>query len=229
MDEMGRYMDNIFVERLRRSLKRKEVYLNACTSVAMDKAGIGAWFGVYNEGRRHQSLSDRTPRQTYKAHYPWIWGRSALADRLGGRPGRFPGGLPEERFFEGLDTELHAECIRQPPHQHGTVRPIRDRYQVEKAPCHRDVGDAGAPDLIDPLDGNPIVPLGVDLLGWHRLARVQPLIDRRKAEPQPALDPFAVDDMALGRQPRRHLRRPVRRPCQVLPIDQRHDRAAFDD
>ena len=192
MGEMGRYKDNIFVERLRRSLKHEKVYRNAYASVAKAKAGIGAWFGVSNEERQHQSLSDRTARQVYEAEYPWKWGRSALADRLRGRPCRSPGGLPEERFFEGLDTELHAECVRQSPHRHGTAHPIHNRHQVEKAPCHRDAGDAGAPDPIEPLDGNPAEPVGVDLVGWRRLARTQPLIDRRKAgDLQEALDPFA--------------------------------------
>ncbi len=41
-------MDNIFVERLWRSLKYEEVYLNAYESVAEAKAGIGAWFSFYN-------------------------------------------------------------------------------------------------------------------------------------------------------------------------------------
>ena len=43
MDGKGRYMDNIFVERLWRSLKYEEVYLNAYASVAEAKAGIGSW------------------------------------------------------------------------------------------------------------------------------------------------------------------------------------------
>src|SRR5947199_3853066 len=56
MDGKGRYMDNIFVERLWRSLKYEEVYLNAYASVAEAKAGIGAWLEFYNEERQHQSL-----------------------------------------------------------------------------------------------------------------------------------------------------------------------------
>ena len=56
MDGKGRYMDNIFVERLWRSLKYEEVYLNAYSSLAEAKAGIGAWLGFYNEERQHQSL-----------------------------------------------------------------------------------------------------------------------------------------------------------------------------
>jgi putative transposase len=78
MDGKGRYMDNIFVERLWRSLKYEEVYLNAYASVAEAKAGISAWLGFYNEERQHQSLGYRTPRQAYEAECPWICGRSAL-------------------------------------------------------------------------------------------------------------------------------------------------------
>ena len=77
MDGKGRYMDNIFVERLWRSLKYEEVYLNAYASVAEAKTGIGSWLAFYNEERQHQSLGYRTPRQAYEAECPWIWGRSA--------------------------------------------------------------------------------------------------------------------------------------------------------
>ena len=66
-----------FVERLWRSLKYEEVYLNAYASVAEAKAGIGSWLGFYNEERQHQSLRYRTPRQIYEAEGPWIGGRSA--------------------------------------------------------------------------------------------------------------------------------------------------------
>ena len=66
MDGKGRCMDNIFVERLWRSLKYEEVYLNAYASVAEAKAGIGSWLGFYNEERQHQSLGYRTPRQIYE-------------------------------------------------------------------------------------------------------------------------------------------------------------------
>jgi putative transposase len=67
-------MDNIFVERLWRSLKYQEVY--AYANVAEAKAGIGAWLGFYNEERQHQSLGYRTPRQIYQEGL-WICGRSA--------------------------------------------------------------------------------------------------------------------------------------------------------
>ena len=66
MDGKGRCMDNIFVERLWRSLKYEEVYLHAYASVAEAKVGIGAWLRFYNEERQHQSLGYRTPRQIYQ-------------------------------------------------------------------------------------------------------------------------------------------------------------------
>jgi len=77
MDGKGRCMDNIFIERLWRSLKYEEVYLHAYASVAEAKAGIGAWLSFYNEERQHQSLGYRTPRQIYEQGL-WICGRSAM-------------------------------------------------------------------------------------------------------------------------------------------------------
>jgi putative transposase len=77
MDGRGRCMDNIFIERLWRSLKYEEVYLHAYASVAEAKAGIGAWLSFYNEERQHQSLGYRTPRQIYQEGL-WICGGSAL-------------------------------------------------------------------------------------------------------------------------------------------------------
>src|SRR5438067_9166160 len=70
-------MDNIFVERLWRSLKYEEVYLHAYATVAEAKAGIGAWLEFHNIERQHQSLGYRTPRQIYQEGL-WICGRSAL-------------------------------------------------------------------------------------------------------------------------------------------------------
>ena len=77
MDGKGRYTDNIFVERLWRSLKYEEVYLNAYASVAEAKAGIGSWLSFYNEERQHQSLGYRTPRQAYEHN-----ARGYVDDRL---------------------------------------------------------------------------------------------------------------------------------------------------
>ena len=77
MDGKGRCMDNIFVERLWRSLKYEEVYLHAYATVAEARTGIGAWLSFYNDERQHQSLGYRTPRQIYQEGLG-ICGRSAL-------------------------------------------------------------------------------------------------------------------------------------------------------
>jgi putative transposase len=63
MDGRGRFADNIFVERLWRSLKYEEVYLKAYENVAQARHGIAAYFEFYNHHRLHQALGYRTPHQ----------------------------------------------------------------------------------------------------------------------------------------------------------------------
>ena len=65
MDGKGRFLDNIFIERLWRSLKYEEVYIKAYGSVVEARQGIGAWLGFYNEKRPHQALDYRTPRAVF--------------------------------------------------------------------------------------------------------------------------------------------------------------------
>ena len=65
MDGRGRALDNIFVERLWRSLKYEEVYLKGYGSVSELEAGVSAWLRFYNHERLHQSLSYRTPAEVY--------------------------------------------------------------------------------------------------------------------------------------------------------------------
>ena len=67
MDGKGRFLDNIFIERLWRSLKYEEVYIKAYGSVAEARQGIGGWLGFYNEKRPHQALDYRTPRAVHEA------------------------------------------------------------------------------------------------------------------------------------------------------------------
>jgi putative transposase len=70
MDGRGRFSDNIFVERLWRSLKYEEVYLRAYESVAEARAGIAAYFEFYNHERLHQALGYRTPRKVFEETMP---------------------------------------------------------------------------------------------------------------------------------------------------------------
>jgi putative transposase len=66
MDGRGRALDNVFVERLWRSLKYEEVYLKDYRSVAELVRGLTDWFRFYNEERPHQSLQYRTPAEVYQ-------------------------------------------------------------------------------------------------------------------------------------------------------------------
>ena len=65
MDGKGRCIDNVFIERLWRSLKYEECYLKAYTSVAEARMSISAWLKFYNHDRLHQALGYRTPGKTY--------------------------------------------------------------------------------------------------------------------------------------------------------------------
>ena len=65
MDGRGRALDNVFVERLWRSLKYEEVYLKSYRSVREMESGLEGWFAFYNHERPHQSLDYRTPAEIY--------------------------------------------------------------------------------------------------------------------------------------------------------------------
>jgi putative transposase len=63
MDGRGRWMDNVMVERLWRSLKCENVYLNAYETGTEARRGIGSWIDFYNARRPHSSLDDATPEE----------------------------------------------------------------------------------------------------------------------------------------------------------------------
>jgi putative transposase len=91
MDGRGRWIDNVFIERLWRSLKYEDVYLKGYADGREAKAGIAEWLAFYNHRRPHQALANRTPMAVWR-------------DRGGGAPGGEavdmtlrldnPGGLP---------------------------------------------------------------------------------------------------------------------------------------
>jgi putative transposase len=76
MDGRGRWMDNVFIERLWRSLKYEDVYLQGYADGHEAKAGIARWIGFYNDLRPHQALDNRTPMV--------VW-RHGITGMLGGR------------------------------------------------------------------------------------------------------------------------------------------------
>ena len=65
MDGRGRCLDNVFVERLWRSVKYEDVYLRGYESVPELAKGLAAYFAFYNHERLHQSLGYRTPAEVY--------------------------------------------------------------------------------------------------------------------------------------------------------------------
>jgi putative transposase len=72
MDGKGAWRDNVFVERLWRSVKYEEVYLRAYDTVAEARASIGRYLDFYNARRPHSSLGRRTPDQAYFTRLPQI-------------------------------------------------------------------------------------------------------------------------------------------------------------
>jgi putative transposase len=72
MDGRGAWRDNVFVERLWRSVKYEEVYLKAYDTVAEARASIAGYFGFYNSRRPHSSLDRQTPDQAYFTPLPQI-------------------------------------------------------------------------------------------------------------------------------------------------------------
>jgi len=65
MDGKGRWMDNVFIERLWKSVKYEEAYLKGYNSIAEARRELGAYFEFYNRTRPHQGLDDRTPDEVY--------------------------------------------------------------------------------------------------------------------------------------------------------------------
>jgi putative transposase len=66
MDGRGRWMDNVFIERLWRSLKYECIYLHAFETGSELRAGLRSWIGYYNARRPHSTLAGQTPDEAYK-------------------------------------------------------------------------------------------------------------------------------------------------------------------
>jgi putative transposase len=78
MDGRGRWMDNVFIERLWRSLKHEDVYLKGYADGREAKAGIGAWIAFYNGRRPHQALANRTPMAVWRESAHGLLGGTAV-------------------------------------------------------------------------------------------------------------------------------------------------------
>ena len=72
MDGKGRWMDNVFIERLWKSVKYQDVYLKAYSSISEVGKGLTTWFDRYNTRRRHQGLDNRIPDEVYWSTLPEV-------------------------------------------------------------------------------------------------------------------------------------------------------------
>ena len=81
MDGRGRWMDNVFIERLWRSLKYEDIYLKGYADGGEAKAGIASWITFYNGRRPHQALGNRTPMAMWREGTTGLLG-AAAADMM---------------------------------------------------------------------------------------------------------------------------------------------------
>jgi len=68
MDGKGRWMDNVFIERLWRSVKYEDIYLKSYATIGDLEAGLRKWIGRYNTWRPHQALGNKTPAHVYETN-----------------------------------------------------------------------------------------------------------------------------------------------------------------
>ena len=121
MDGKGRCLDNIFCERLWRSLKYEEVYLKAYATTAEARMEIGKWFRFYNDERPHQALNYLTPRQFFAAATPvdmWTTQERAL-------PTSPQAQQPQQKADSHDQKELILSVIASRAVRAGVVQPGR--------------------------------------------------------------------------------------------------------
>ena len=78
MDGRGRWMDNVFIERLWRSLKHEDIYLKGYADGREAKPGIAEWIAFYNHRRPHQALANRTPMAVWRDAVTGALGEGAV-------------------------------------------------------------------------------------------------------------------------------------------------------
>jgi hypothetical protein len=136
MDGRGCWRDNVFLERLWRSVKQEEVYLKAHDSVSAARAGIARYFDFYNARRPHQAHDGRTPDVVYFDGLPavkqaaWAWNTGCPPRRSCVRRRRRPPAAvdnPEPQHFDPQPIHLpHPGMVfkaAEPPLQWQAGRP----------------------------------------------------------------------------------------------------------
>ena len=98
MDGRGRCLDNVFVERLWRSLKYEAVYLHEMTDGFAAERVIGEWIGFYNTARPHSALDGKTPAEAYCARGPMD-----MMDKAGALP-TSPQAQQQQKLFNAIEV-----------------------------------------------------------------------------------------------------------------------------
>ena len=80
MDGRGRFLDNIFIERLWRSIKYEEIHLKAYADGCEARAGIGSWMEFYNTRRPHQAMNNQMPMAVWRAGMDKIEAAASAVD-----------------------------------------------------------------------------------------------------------------------------------------------------
>ena len=112
MDGKGAWRDNVFVERLWRSVKYEEVYLRAYDSVSDARTSIGSYLSFYNERRPHSSLDGTTPDKPTSRRCPSAW-QPNLGRRSTYRCGKSvqTTGATSEHVLPSPQTRAFAEAV----------------------------------------------------------------------------------------------------------------------
>ena len=105
MDGRGRAFDNIFVERLWRSVKHEDVYLKGYASMGELLVGLTEYFAFYNGERPHQSLRQKTPDVVYRSA---IGGGAMIVDKFGGAMKEPP--VPLRSTADSFITKARSEA-----------------------------------------------------------------------------------------------------------------------
>ena len=116
MDGKGRWMDNVFIERLWRSLKYECVYLAEFATGSQARTEIGWWMDCYNRRRPHSSLNDRTPEEAYTDH----------------GANRSPGATPLESRTRDSTLAVTKTCPKDGVHLSSrlSMLPLRDCWSI---------------------------------------------------------------------------------------------------
>ena len=168
-------MDNIFIERLWRSLKYEAVYLHHLTDGFKAEQVIGEWIGFYNTERPHSSLDGQTPAEAYGAGRP-----VDMMDKPDGLPLNVCGQVPQAQqqqkdvinriLAASPDTGIHLNCTAKLSNKVGPPQYWRRSTTEKKSRVIR----IGA----NPLVGFEVFHLQIRriTIGHNAVRRLQPLI-----------------------------------------------------